>query len=101
MEVRLNNVHKYTTCLSSEYRLPNAEGSIVITSGSLSILEGNMDSVCVELIAEQGNPNMLVDDLIIPLSVNLSGKAGRQLISNLSVVFMKENYYMQLYCNSC
>ena len=51
-------------------------GNLIHTTNSLNILEGGTNSLCVQLIAGTGNPTSLATSLVVPLSVNLDGKAG-------------------------
>ena len=57
-----------------------AEGIVILTSTFLMIPEGTTSNMCVQLMAGQGSPTELNDDLVVPLSVTLDGGAGTLLI---------------------
>ena len=52
----------------------------MFTTNSLTIPEGTSNNLCVQLTAEQGNPTMLDDALVVPLSVTLNGQTGINII---------------------
>lgn len=64
-----------------------AGGSVVLTSSSITISEGNSSNLCVQLMDEVGMPvtTLLEDDLIVTLSVTLNGNTGIIHLPNAAV----------------